>query len=109
MNDHDMRQALTSALQPLAPTFLSIDNESANHAGYYPGKASHMKIILVSDAFAGKRRVAQHQLVYRHIAPLLMANGGTLHAAALHTYTPQQWAQQAQVPASPPCAGQREA
>ena len=45
---------------------------------------------MVSAAFAGKTMVEQHQMVY---APLRAQIGsGELHALALKTYPPEQWA-----------------
>ncbi len=46
------------------------------------GDGDHWKAIVVSAAFAGKTRVAQHQLVY---AALKGKMGGVLHALALET------------------------
>ncbi len=49
------------------------------------GDGDHYKAIVVSEAFAGKSRVAQHQMVY---AALKGNMGGVLHALALETRTP---------------------
>mgnify|MGYP000247534926 CR=1 FL=1 len=46
------------------------------------GDGDHYKAIVASAAFAGKTRVAQHQLVY---AALKGRMGGELHALALET------------------------
>jgi len=46
------------------------------------GDGDHYKAIIRSAAFAGKTRVAQHQLVY---AALKGRMGGELHALALDT------------------------
>jgi stress-induced morphogen len=46
------------------------------------GDGDHYRAIVRSDAFAGKSRVVQHQLVY---AALKGAMGGALHALALET------------------------
>ncbi len=46
------------------------------------GDDDHWKAIIVSAAFQGKSRVAQHQLVY---AALKGRMGGVLHALALET------------------------
>ena len=96
--------AIINNLQSLNPTHITLDNESHMHAGYYEGKESHFKLVIVSNAFDGKRLVARHQLVYALTNPLMMANGGTIHALAIHAYTPDEWSGQA--PDSPNCAGQ---
>ncbi len=46
------------------------------------GDGDHYKAIIRSTAFAGKSRVAQHQMVY---AALKGKIGGELHALALET------------------------
>lgn len=100
-------QALTQAVQALHPTHLELINESHQHAGYFEGKESHFKLVIVSQAFDGKRLVARHQMVYQLSQALLTANGGSIHALAIHAYTPDEWAEQQTAPASPLCAGKR--
>ena len=46
------------------------------------GDGDHYRAIIRSDAFAGKSRVAQHQMAY---AALQGRMGGQLHALALDT------------------------
>lgn len=46
------------------------------------GDGDHYKAVIRSTAFAGKSRVAQHQMVY---AALKGKMGGELHALALDT------------------------
>jgi stress-induced morphogen len=46
------------------------------------GDGDHYKAVIRADAFAGKTRVAQHQMVY---AALKGRMGGELHALALDT------------------------
>lgn len=100
--------ALTTALSALTPVHLTLDNESQMHAGYFEGKESHFKLVIVSPEFIGKRLAARHQAVYAIANPLLMANGGTIHALAIHAYTPDEWANLQSAPASPNCAGQNK-
>lgn len=97
-------QKITQSLLALTPTYLQLDNESHNHAGYYDGKESHFKLTIVSDDFVGKRLILRHQMIYALVAPLLIANGGTIHALAIHAYTPDEW-QTTTAPDSPRCAG----
>lgn len=49
------------------------------------GDENHYKARIVSPAFKGKPRVAQHQMVY---AALKGKMGGVLHALALETSAP---------------------
>lgn len=98
--------AIKNALQPLQPQYLDLVNESMNHAGYFEGKESHFKLTIVSNDFEGKRLVARHQQVYTLVSELLTAQGGNVHALAIHAYTPKEWQEQGISPNSPQCAGQ---
>lgn len=107
-NNQPTQTKLYEALQALSPSHITLDNESHAHAGYYEGKESHFKLVIVSDAFEGLRLVARHQKIYSHINPLLMTHGGTVHAIAIHAYTPSEWTSQQTAPNSPNCAGQNK-
>ncbi len=50
------------------------------------GDGDHYAATVVSEAFRGRSRVQQHQMVY---AALQGRMGGALHALALQTSTPQ--------------------
>jgi len=50
----------------------------------------HFEMRVVSPAFAGKSKVAQHQMVYQALGEHMRSR---IHALALKTYTPEQWAQ----------------
>ena len=95
-----LEQQLIERLQSLAPSHLDVINESAGHGGYFPGKESHFKVSIVSDAFAGLRLVQRHQKIYAAAGDLL--SPGKIHALAIHAYLPSEW--QGQAPASPDCA-----
>ncbi len=95
-----LEKQLIEKLITLEPTHLEVINESAGHGGYFPGKESHFKVIIVSAAFEGLRLVQRHQKVYALAAELL--NPGKIHALAIHAYVPNEW--QGQAPASPECA-----
>ena len=97
-----LQQQLSKRLQALAPSVLQVDNESRGHGGYFEGKESHFKVTVVSAAFEGLRAVQRHQKIYTLAAELLSANGGTIHALAIHAYTPTEWTGRA--PNSPACA-----
>ena len=97
-------------VETLNPTHVELINESMNHAGYFEGKESHFKLTVVSPDFEGKRRVARHQLIYSLMDNLMTSQGGSIHALAIHAYSPDEWQQQNQtVPASPLCAGHNKA
>jgi len=84
------------------PAHIEVVNESHMHAGP-PDAETHFKLTLVSDGFAGVRRVVRHQSVYRVLAAELE---GPVHALALHLYTEQEWQEKSrQSPDSPNCRG----
>lgn len=95
-----LEQQLIERLQSLAPSHLDVVNESSGHGGYFPGKESHFKVSIVSDAFAGLRLVQRHQKIYAAAGDLL--SPGKIHALAIHAYLPTEWTGTA--PASPECA-----
>jgi acid stress-induced BolA-like protein IbaG/YrbA len=52
----------------------------------------HFEAVVIATAFAGKRPVQRHQLVY---ATLGAAVGNEIHALALQVFTPDEYARQA--------------
>ncbi len=74
-----LEQQLKDRLAQLSPTHLDVVNESSGHGGYFPGKESHFKTVIVSQAFAG-----------------------LIHALAIHAFLPEEWA--GQDTTSPACA-----
>ncbi len=94
-----IRQQLADAL---APVHLELVNESHMHSG--PATESHFNLVVVSDAFQGKRLVGRHRLVYGALGDQLRAG---LHALTMKTLTPAEW-QAADGPVanvSPQCRG----
>lgn len=76
--------------EALAPAELRITDDSAKHSGHAGarvGGESHFSVRIVSEAFAGKSRVARHQLVYAALEPLF-AQG--LHALAIDAKAPNE-------------------
>ncbi len=85
-----------------SPTFMEVVNESYQH-NVPPGSESHFKVILVTEEFENQRMVGRHRAIYAVLAEEL---AGSVHALALHTYTPQEWlASQSTAFNSPPCRG----
>lgn len=50
---------------------------------------THFEALIVAAAFAGKRSLARHQLVY---AALGARMGREIHALSIKAYTPEEWA-----------------
>ncbi len=82
-------------------TVCEVENESHMHS-VPPNSETHFKLTLVSDDFANKSKVARHQAVYRLLGDMMQ---GSLHALAIHAYTPEEWAERSSSPSSPNCMG----
>lgn len=52
------------------------------------GDGEHYQLLIVSDRFAGKSMVEQHQMVYGALGDAMRS---AVHALALKTFTPAQW------------------
>ena len=74
----------------LAPSRLSITDDSERHAGHTgarPGGESHFTVEIVSSRFEGRSRVARHRLVYDVLKDEIQDG---VHALALKTFTPAE-------------------
>jgi BolA protein len=83
--EQQMREKLIVALRP---TRLDVVNESHLHAGHSssPGTGeSHFRLLIVSDAFAGKSRIERHRLVNDALRDELK---GGVHALAIKACAP---------------------
>jgi BolA protein len=78
--------------QAFAPSHLEVHDEGERHAGH-PGAAAggHFRVVVVSRAFRGLDLLGRQRAVY---AALGDAIGGGVHALALRTLTPDEWARQ---------------
>lgn len=82
-----IKQALTDALQPLE---LTIEDESARHAGHAgakPGGETHFRVDIVAATFTGKTRIERHRMVNNALAAEF-ARG--LHALRIRAHTPEE-------------------
>ena len=91
-----IQQKLSEAFEP---THIEVDCESHMH-NVPAGSEMHFRVVLVSEAFSGVRKVQRHQKVYAVLADEM---AGPIHALALHLYNAEEWAGQA--PESPQCLG----
>lgn len=96
--ENKIRAKLVAGFQPV---HLDVTNESHMHS-VPPGAESHFKVVLVSPDFAGKRQVQRHQAIYAALAEELE---NSIHALALHTFSPEEWLATGAVPDSPQCLG----
>jgi BolA protein len=95
MKEHLLKQLKVT----FNPIFLEVTNESHNHSGN--ASESHFKIIIVSDEFEGLTLINRH----RKINTLFKEELQSIHALAMHTYTPSEWQKKGGAPASPKCHG----
>ncbi|WP_241625143.1 transcriptional regulator BolA [Rosenbergiella epipactidis] len=98
-----IRQTIEEKLiQAFSPSHLDVQNESYRH-NVPAGAESHFKVIIVSEQFTDQRFLARHRSIYSILGAEL---SGGVHALALHTYTPKEWAGlQDTVLSSPDCSG----
>ena len=82
MNPEQVAQLIRAGLKGGSATVTSADNV-------------HFEAIVVAEAFAGKRAVQRHQLVYAAIGS---AVGNEIHALALQAFTPEEFAAQGHRP-----------
>lgn len=95
-------QSITDALQrDFQPQHLQVINESHSH-NVPANSETHFKVVLVTAVFIGKPLVHRHRAVYDALARQMESG---VHALALHTYTPDEWAKKASAPNSPNCMG----
>ena len=84
-----IQHAITESLRAaLAPTYLEVINESAQHRGHMGDDGSgesHFRVIVESAAFDGLSRVARQRLVNKALADLLRDH---VHALALRALAP---------------------
>ena len=52
------------------------------------GDGRHFQALIVSAAFAGKLRVARHQMVYAALGERMREE---IHALSMRTLTPEEW------------------
>jgi stress-induced morphogen len=88
-----IRDILTGAF---APTELTVQDDSAHHAGHSGAQAggqSHYSVLLVSAAFQDVSRVARSRAVHTALAVEFgPAEQGGMHALALTLRTPEEYA-----------------
>ncbi|MEY4341593.1 MAG: hypothetical protein RL541_1097 [Pseudomonadota bacterium] len=78
---HGVHERLSQRLQP---SFLEVEDESAQHAGHSgsngTGAGTHFRVRIASPQFEGRPRVAKHRLVYDALQEFIDQG---LHALAI--------------------------
>jgi len=83
---------LRSVLQAdFDPVHLEVTDESDRHRGHVgaAGGGGHFRVLLVSPAFRGRSLLDRQRAVYAALGDLMH---GEVHALALSTLTPEEWA-----------------
>ena len=76
--------------EALTPQDLSIEDDSAAHAGH-AGAASgggHFNVLIVSEAFTGKNPLQRHRLVYAALEDMMQQD---IHALSIRALTPEEF------------------
>ena len=86
MTVHDL---IRDSLAVLEPESMSVEDESALHAGHEGAKGGggHYRLTLVSKRFAGQPLQARHRMIYQALQPLMNRD---IHALAIHAYAPDE-------------------
>ena len=87
--------------ETLDPSHLEVINESHMH-NVPKGSETHFKVVVVSPRFEGLSPVKRHQLVY---GPLAGEMKSGVHALAITSRSPAEWAQSPEANASQKCMG----
>ena len=76
-------------LSVLAPESISIEDDSAQHAGHEGarGGGGHYQLVVVSQHFANQPLQARHRMVYDALGPLMK---NQIHALAIRAYAPDE-------------------
>ena len=85
----DMEAEIRRRLEPLDPSSLHLENESAQHAGHAGAKeGGHFRLTIVSSQFEGLNAVARHRMVYQSLGDLMQKG---IHALAISAFTPDEF------------------
>ena len=77
----------TKLLTRLDPVHLEVINESYMHS-VPPKSETHFKVVVVSNSFVGKNRVARHQLINKLLEVEI---AGPVHALSIQAHTQEEW------------------
>ncbi len=84
---HTIRATLTKTLQP---RYLTISDDSAQHAGHEASQThggGHFAVIIVAACFVGKSKVERHRMVYDALGRTLPPE---IHALQITAHSPEE-------------------
>jgi BolA protein len=82
-------ELIREKLATLAPESISIEDDSAQHAGHEGAKGGggHYQLVVVSQRFSGAPLQARHRMIYDALGPLMHKE---IHALAIRAYAPDE-------------------
>ena len=82
-------ELIRERLAALAPESMTLEDESAQHAGHEGAKGGggHYRLLIVSPRFSGQPLQARHRMVYAALGPLMQRD---IHAIAITAYAPDE-------------------
>ena len=84
----NLTDLIKQRLQALEPLDLSIQDDSAMHAGHAGNQGGgHFSLSIISAHFSGKSQVMRHRLVYAQLADLIP---NKIHALSINAIAPQE-------------------
>lgn len=85
----DTTERLNQALSTLSPDYLSIQDDSALHAGHAGNQGGgHYTITIVSALFNGLSLIKRHRLIHETVADLMVKD---IHALSINAKTPDEY------------------
>ncbi len=97
-----VQQRIESKLkESLEPSHLEVINESHMH-NVPKGSETHFKVVVISQRFDGLSAVKRHQLVYGVLGDEMKSG---VHALAITSRSPAEWATTPEANVSPKCLG----
>ncbi len=84
----ELADLIRDRLTDLAPDSLTIDDDSADHAGHAGNTGGgHFTLTIVSPVFQGQRLLARHRLIKDKLADLFPQR---IHALSIKAYAPDE-------------------
>lgn len=87
-------ETIAERLRALAPEFVAVRDDSAQHVGHREaGSGAHLHIRIVAACFAELPPLARHRLIYQTIGDLTAAG---VHALAVAAFAPGETPEETQ-------------
>lgn len=84
----NVKTEIEARLMSLNPQLCAVDDESEDHKGHAGATSGgHFRLMIVSDIFEGKNRLARHRLIYELLNDLMPHH---IHALAIQAFSPSE-------------------